>query len=296
VILLGSAAGGGLPQWNCNCRNCASARAGKIPSRTQSSLAFSLNGASWFFVNASPDIRQQVEMLPTQANEGRSTAFEAVLLTNADLDHTLGLMVVREGGPVSIHCTEEVWHSLTEGLGFERVLRAFNGGDTPGFKRCPLTPEPLSLADGLSLRTLLLGGDPPRYDTTADGGRGHASAFVIEDRSHKLVVALDVPGPNETLLSEIDHADLTIIDGSFWSDTEMIDLGFSQRTATQMGHWPISGPGGSLQALSHRKKGAVVYSHINNTNPILDPNSPERKQVETAGIVVGEDGMSWELG
>lgn len=282
------------------------ARLGEIPSRTQSSVAVSADGRHWFLINASPDIRSQLlDLQGSESHCSRQAGFEAVLLTNADLDHTLGLMIVREGGPVSVYATAEVRRTVADALGFERILGAFIGDGTPGIDWRTLDELLVELKTkhgepaGLTVRTVMLGGGPPRYDAKSPAGPGHACAFAIEDPKTraKFVCALDVAGPNERLLEEIAGANLTIFDGSFWSDREMIDLGFSRRTAAQMGHWAVGGKDGSLAALASIKMAgsSMAYSHINNTNPILDPASEQANAVKAAGIEVGADGMEWDI-
>ena len=269
-------------------------------------MAFSADSRHWFLINASPDIRfQLIGLHGPESVPGRQPGFEAILLSNADLDHTLGLMLVREGGPVTAYATPEIRRTVSHALCFERILAAFSGGGAPGIDWRTLDDQPQELRTkageptGLTLRVIMLGGSPPRYDADSPDGPGHACAFAIEDQRSqaKFVCALDVPGPNEQLLKEVSQANLTIFDGSFWSDTEMIDLGFSKRTAAQMGHWPIGDDQGSLAALASNKLAGsrIVYSHINNTNPILDPASPEAAQLQRAGIEVGADGLEWEI-
>ena len=304
IRLLGSAAGGGLPQWNCHCSNCDGARAGRIPARTQSSVAFSADGDAWFLINASPDIRPQLESLPRGESGARAKPFEAILLSNADLDHSLGLLMVREGGPVNVYSSKEIWQTVAEALAFERILGAFSGRGTAGMSWHRLDHECIELETaggiptGLRLKTHMLLGDPPSYDQSQGSGAGHACALEINDERSgaRVVCALDVAAPHPELMNAISTADLSIVDGTFWSPAEMIDLGFSTRTSAEMGHWPISGETGSLTTfMGTARKGQLVYSHINNTNPILDPDSPERTEVKAAGLIIGEDGMEWTL-
>ncbi len=204
---------------------------------------------------------------------------------------------------MTTYCSEDVWQSLSGENGFERTLRSYFGD--VGTDVRILGPQPIQLATsvgestGLELKTIFLGGTSPRYDPGVIGGNGHACAFSIRDpqAGAKFVCAIDLPGPNEELRTEMADADLVILDGTFWSDREMIEMGFSTRTATDMGHWPVSGENGSLAMLKSlsREPNRNVYSHINNTNPMLDPASPERQEVEVAGVVVGEDGMEWTI-
>jgi pyrroloquinoline quinone biosynthesis protein B len=255
---------------------------------------------TWFLVNASPDIASQIESLPAWANVPRAARFDAILLSNADLDHTLGLLTVREGGPVTVYASDAVRSSIVHA--FEGLLARHYGDGRPGMNYRTLNHESLELLDaeggpaGLFVHTILMDSAPPRYSGGGPPIKGHACAFVIEETGGgRFVCALDVPGPTDELIREISAANLTLFDGSFWSDTEMIELGLSSRTAHEMGHWPIGGSDGSLRALGDFPPGKLVYSHINNTNPVLDPTSAPRQAVERTGAVVGEDGMEWKI-
>jgi pyrroloquinoline quinone biosynthesis protein B len=298
VVLLGAAAGGGLPQWNCACRNCTLARAGEIPVSTQSSVAFSVDGARWFLINASPDLPRQIESSPflqPEAGSGRHSPIEGVLLTNADLDHVLGLILMREGGRLQIHAPAGISEALVCGLKFDALAEAYSGADWH------LPPEgdfrPLALRDdeksGLNYRMHLLSNDPPRYAKSAGGIQ--SGAYEIHDprTGGRLMVAPDVASVSPALWEALHESDAVLFDGTFWSNNELRGFQRNARTSEQMGHLPISG--GSLEILRQLPARHKIYVHINNTNPVWQPDSLERKEVEQSGIQIGYDGLAFEL-
>jgi pyrroloquinoline quinone biosynthesis protein B len=298
VVLLGAAAGGGLPQWNCACQNCTEARAGEIRSSTQSSLAFSAEGVHWFLVNASPDLPRQIEcsdFLRPQAGSGRHSPIEGVLLTNADLDHILGLVLMREGGRLQVHAPAGVREALVGGLNFDALADAFSGADWH------LPPEghfqPLVLREdgtsGLNYRVHPLSSDPPRYARSAGGTQSVAYEIHDPRTGGRLMVAPDVASISSAFLEAMQEADAIVFDGTFWSSTELREFRRNARTSEQMGHLPIST--GSLDILRTLPARHKIYVHINNTNPVWRPNSLERKDVEQAGVQIGYDGLAFEL-
>jgi pyrroloquinoline quinone biosynthesis protein B len=304
VRLLGTAAGGGFPQWNCNCANChqvRQGRAGLLP-RTQSCVALSADGQKWFLLNASPDIRLQIEtfapLLPS-AGTTRGTGIDSVLITNADLDHTLGLFILREGYPLTIHATPAVRAALADGLALDAVLSCYCGVEW----RTPLeTPAPLLTTDGepsgLSYQAIALPGKPPRYrekDAAPAPGDCIGYRFVDERTGGRLVFMPDVAALNVAAQEHLRSCDALLMDGTFWSDSEMQQTGAGSASAARMGHWPIGGPEGSLALLAQLPIGRKIYMHINNTNPILQPDSPEHKAVEAGGCEVGYDGLEFTL-
>ena len=298
--MLGSAAGGGLPQWNCACANCRAARQGSIPSRTQSSVAFSADGRRWFLLNASPDLRAQLEAFPPLQPDPatlRNSPIQAILLTNADLDHILGLFLLREGGPLHIHAPLEVRVALSSALRLSKILDSFCGVT---WHEPPLAFSPLLLPDGapsgLSYRAIPLPGNPPRFvSSRLLGVDGHSVAYeIMDDRTgRRLLAAPDVAALTEDLRESIARADAILFDGTFWRGPELQSVRSGARTAWEMGHLPISE--GSLDALRDTPARPKIYVHINNTNPILAASSVERAQVEKAGVAVGSDGMEFEL-
>ena len=304
VRVLGSAAGGGFPQWNCTCPPCRAVRDGSRParSRTQSSIAVSPDYRRWFLLNASPDIHAQLGSCPALHPGGdRSVPVQAVLLTDAELDHTLGLLNLREGRGLVLHATEAVHDTLCHGTSLLRTLGAY----------CPVQWQPVvpeasaPLGDGLSYRAF----DVPttkraRFSPAATagaqakaGGRGRVVGYRLTDeRSGRALVYL--PAVQE--LTAAVHAELgdcacLLIDGTCWRDDELIRLGLAGKTAREMGHLPIAGPGGSLEQLTPLPVERKIYIHINNTNPILLEDAPERRLVEQSGVEVAVDGLELKV-
>ncbi|HEY0790790.1 MAG TPA: pyrroloquinoline quinone biosynthesis protein PqqB [Chthoniobacterales bacterium] len=300
VRLLGTSAGGGLPQWNCGCANCRATREGRISPRTQSSFAISSEERRWVLINASPDVRTQVEgFSPFHPRRGlfRDSPLTTVFLTNADLDHTLGLVLLREGGPLLVYATAAVREALETGLRLPQVLDAFNGVSwaEPSEEFAPLQ-ERDGAVTGLSYRAILLPGEAPPYARGKFGeGRGHSVAYQIRDRrtGGRLLIAPDVAAVPRSLAQALEESEAVLFDGTFWSQNELLQVKDGARTAEAMGHLPIHD--GSLEMLRDSPARKKFYVHINNTNPILDPASWERQQVERAGIQVGEDGAEFQV-
>jgi len=295
VRLLGSSAGGGLPQWNCRCPNCEAARAGTIPARTQSCIAISGDGEHWFLINASPDLRVQIEEFPPlQPKPGspRNSPIEGVLATNADLDHVLGLFLLRDGAPLAIWASDAVRQTISTHLRLDAILENF----------CGILWQPASLEfrvlchrdgtpSGLSYRAIYLPGGPPKYaEDFLTEHEGHSVAWQIRDDTTRacLLAAPDIEQITTPLLVALKESDIIIFDGTFWSDAELLTVKPLSRKAKAMGHLPVCFSLATLQNLAARNK---IYTHINNTNPVLNPVSPERKQVEDAGVTIGVDGM-----
>ena len=263
--------------------------------RTQSSLAIRGREGPWYLVNASPDARQQLEQLaPVAVNGVRSPPFAGVLLTDAEIDHTAGLMLLRESAtPVRIFGDEGVERALTQGYPVLEILERYCGAEWH-----TLEPELVTPLDGSSLEVepFHVGGDAPRYLTGSDTEL-QASGFVFRDRAGAGVVTY-VPGLarlDEAVLNRFASSDLVLVDGTFWRDDELARLGISERTAHDMGHVPLSGPGGTLDALARLERPRKALVHINNTNPILLEDSPERAAVLRAGVEVAYDGLEIEL-
>ncbi len=302
IHLLGTAAGGGVPQWNCACAVCREARVanGRVRPRTQSSVAISADGRSWFLLNASPDIRAQIENfhpLQPAAETKRNSPIEDILLTNADLDHTLGLMLLREGEQLRVHATQNIRRALTEGISFQPALESFCGTE---WMEPPPTPAPLLRRDGspsgLIYQAIPLPGKPPRFMKTKSM-EGNVVGYQITalKTGGRLLFLPDVAGLTETILRWLPQCDALLFDGTFWSETEMRDQGLGALFAADMGHVPISGTTGSLKVLAELTVRHKIYTHINNTNPILIENSPQADAVKAAGCEVGRDGMSLEI-
>jgi pyrroloquinoline quinone biosynthesis protein B len=304
IHLLGTAAGGGVPQWNCRCTVCREARAGngRVRPRTQSSVALSADGRSWFLLNASPDIRAQMEIFPPLHPSGgsaRNSPVQAVLLTNADLDHTLGLLLLREGEKLCIHAPSSVRAALSEGISLEPTLRSFCGTE---WIEPATRPQPLRLRDGspsgLAYEAIPLPGKPPRFMKAQNSSAaGNVVGYRIADdkTGGRLLFVPDVAALNEDLLRALPDCDALLFDGTFWSENEMHDQGVGTLRAADMGHVPISGPAGSLNVLAQLGIRHKIYTHINNTNPVLIEDSPEAAAVKAGGCAVGRDGMEIEI-
>jgi pyrroloquinoline quinone biosynthesis protein B len=301
IVLLGTAAGGGFPQWNCWCPTCRVARhsPARARPRTQSSAAVSTDGERWFLLNASPDVREQLTRLPVRTPAGvRHVPVAGVVLTDAELDHTLGIALLREGRRLQLYATCAVRQILEADSRLLPVTRAFAEVDVV---ELPTLGEPVSLAyaggepSGLTVETLPVPAGPPRF--ASDELPGHTVGLVIRDAATDAGFAF-VPGcggMDDGLVARLSAVELLLFDGTFWADSELIQLGIADRTARQMDHLPISGPDGSLARLSSLPVPRRVYTHINNTNPMLIEDSPERAEVERAGLIVGMDGMHFEL-
>jgi pyrroloquinoline quinone biosynthesis protein B len=261
--------------------------------RTQSSLAIRSDDGPWFLVNASPDLRQQLETLGRRRVDGvRAPPIEGVLLTDAEIDHTAGLLLLRESAaPVRVFGAAGVRRALTHGYPVLPMLQHYCGAEWQALE--PARPQPL---DGSSLvvEPFAAGGDAPRY--LADAVL-EASGFVFSDRATGGVVTY-VPGLarlDDDVVARFAASDLVLVDGTFWRDDELPRLGFSERGARDMGHVPLSGPGGSLEVLAGLERPRKILVHINNTNPILLEDSAEREQVDRAGVEVAYDGLEVEL-
>jgi pyrroloquinoline quinone biosynthesis protein B len=292
AIVLGAAAGGGFPQWNCRCAVCRLAWAGdpRVVPRTQASLAVSGDDERWVLINAAPDLRAQIaataELRPR--TEPRDSPIAAVMLTGAEVDQAAGLLCLRERQPFALHATPETLQAVADNpmfgvLGRDVVTR-----------RPVARGEPIALPGGLEAEMFSVPGKVPLYlegdspDPAADTGAN----VGIELRANGARLAY-VPGaaaaPPE-LVQRLARADVILFDGTLYTDDEMIRTGTGSKTGRRMGHMPIDGQGGSLVALAGLKT-RRIYCHINNTNPILVAGSPERAQVEAAGWEIATDGM-----
>ena len=262
-------------------------------------MAVSADGHRWFVLNASPDIREQLARVPHEASpsEVRSIPIEAVVLTDAEVDHSLGLVLLREGRALDLYATDAVKTVLECDSHVLSVTRAF-----AAVRHIPLLLDTtVELHDrhgarvGLTIEAFAVSGDPPRFASAHTVG--HTVGLAIRDARTEGVLVY-VPGcgaftpPVERRLRE---ADAILFDGTFWTDDELVRLGISSATASDIGHVPVSGPDGSLPRLADSRASIRVYTHINNTNPMLLEDSPERRAVTAAHIVVGDDGMAFEV-
>jgi pyrroloquinoline quinone biosynthesis protein B len=300
VRVLGSAAGGGFPQWNCGCGNCRAARAGAadVRPRTQESIAISADGTSWFVINVSPEIRSQIESFEGLWPRGdRHSPIAGLVLTNGDLDHCLGLLSLRESHPLVVYATEAVRAGFSEGNVLYRTLERFPGQIT--WRALEIGQErPLGEgAEGLQVTAVPAPGKLPLHlEGLRPASREDSVGLVIRDPSSGRRVAYlsGVAGPSPEIERAVAGADVVFFDGTFWSSDELIAAGLGTRRAEEMAHWPVGGREGSLAFLSGLR-GRRIYIHINNTNPILREQGEARRAVEAGGVEVAADGMELEL-
>jgi pyrroloquinoline quinone biosynthesis protein B len=296
VHILGSAAGGGFPQWNCNCVNCTGLRTGSLRARarTQCSVAVSADGSRWSLLNASPDLRAQFSSfteLQLSSSNVRSSAIDAVLLSDGELDHIAGLLTMRESQPLQLYCTSLVFDWV---FATNPIFAALNQPE-----RLRVTTiedrKAETLACGLGFAPLFVNGKVPTYMKSPPANHDGATvAYKLTDAraGSSLLYVPAIKEIDERFIATAAGCDCLMFDGSFWSEDEMAQRGAGTRTASAMGHIPISGATGSLSRLSDLRA-RKIYTHINNTNPILDENSAERRAVEKAGWEVAEDGMDF---
>jgi pyrroloquinoline quinone biosynthesis protein B len=292
--ILGAAAGGGLPQWNCGCENCNLARLGEIPAQTQSSVAFSANGEDWAILNASPDIRDQMARAPAlHPTDLRRSPLRSVLLTNGDIDHVAGLLTLREQQAFTLFATAEIHQVIAD----NPIFNALN----PDYviRTSIVLNEPFELVTGITARLIAVPGKVPLYlegETVQTDLVGEQTVGVQLDALGKRVFY--IPGcaamPLD-LKTKIEGADMVMFDGTLWQDDEMVRAGLSQKTGQRMGHMSMSGTEGSIAAFEGVDVGQKIFVHMNNTNPVLRPGSSEKAQAEQAGWVVAQDGMEIEI-
>lgn len=304
IRVLGSSAGGGFPQWNCNCRNCDGVRRGTLNAkpRTQSSIAVSSNGEDWLLVNASPDLLAQIAANPElqPARRTRDTGIAAALVIDAQIDHVTGLLMLRERGtPLPLYTTDPVWEDLSTGFPITSILSHYCDVE---HRRIALDGTPLALAElpGVQIDALPLSSKAPPYSPHRNApARGDNIGLVITN-PHTGRRAFYAPGLGAIephVLDAMREADLLLVDGTLWTDDEMIRLGLTQKTGADMGHLAQSGAGGMIEVLDSLGPRQVrkVLIHINNTNPILVEDGPERRLLAEHGIEVAMDGMTFEL-
>jgi pyrroloquinoline quinone biosynthesis protein B len=304
IRVLGSAAGGGFPQWNCGCSNCRDVRAGGIraTARTQESVAVSSDGEGWVLLNTSPEIRQQIEGFAGLHPRGpRHSPIDAIILTNGDLDHTLGLLSLRESHPLVVYATERMWLGFTEGNVLYKTLERFPGQIT--WRRLKLgREEELARGDGsgtgLLVDAVAVPGKPPIHleDGRARDAEDNIGLRIREaSTGRRLAYFAAAGGVTPAVRDALADADCAFFDGTFWSSDELPGLGLGQKRAEDMAHLPIGGADGSLAALGNLKTRRRIYIHINNTNPILREDSAERREVEAAGWEIAWDGLEVTL-
>jgi len=301
VIILGSAAGGGVPQWNCGCLNCRAARERGVAS-LQSSVAVSADGARWILLNASPDLRVQLAAHPVlwpPHQDPRGTPIRAVVLTDGEIDHTLGLLLLREAtSRLVVYAAAGVTALLGAEWPVYRLLAAYAGVDARTLPegRAVQMADAVGEALGIACTAVPVARRPPRYARAAPAGTFDVGLRLLDERTGAMLAYIPSAGVIDTAVRSVaSGADLLLFDGTFWSDGELRAAGVEAPTAREMGHLPIGDPGGSIEVLPRVGSKRVVLVHINNTNPILREGSDERLRVEAAGIEVGEDGMEFEL-
>jgi pyrroloquinoline quinone biosynthesis protein B len=308
VKVLGSAAGGGFPQWNCGCPNCSRLRVGvlKARSRTQAQVAVSPSKSTWLLLNASPDLKQQLlgdsEFAPTQGMRG--TPIAAVVLTSADVDCVLGLLHLREFQPLHVYATASVRRLLTEENTLFRTLERSHPPVCwevlPFDHAIPIFEQVASGAEpSLFCKAVRLGRDFPDY--VSDRLRRSLSeeeaviGLELVQDGKRLFYAPSLPGGGQDWKRSTAESDLALLDGTFWTDDEFIRVLGSGKTATQMGHLPLSGSNGLLEQLRGARDVRRVLIHLNNTNPALDEESEASRALRAAGWEVAYDGMEFEL-
>ncbi len=301
IRVLGAGAGGGFPQWNCNCTNCNGLRSGRLngKARTQSSIAISTDNRNWLLFNASPDIRSQLEAFPAiQPKEGvRDTGIKAILLIDSQIDHTTGLLMLREGKPLDIYCTEMVRQDLSSGFPVFNMLKDY----------CTVNHHPIicdgsgftipAIADLRIYAHALKSKAPPYSPHRHNPHDGDNIGVIVEQIStgKKLYYSPGLGEIEPHVLSAMKAVDCLMVDGTFWTDDEMCLQNISHKKAREIGHLPQSGPGGMIEVLKDAPFARKILIHINNTNPILDEDSSERKILDAAGIEVAYDGLEIEL-
>jgi len=304
IRVLGSAAGGGFPQWNCGCPNCRGVRAGTIPAtpRRQESVAISARDGGWFLLNASPEIREQIEGFAGLHPQGpRHSPIHAIVLTNGDLDHTLGLLSLRESYPLVVYATERVRRGFTQGNALYRTLQRFP---------TQVTWRPLALGSeseltgtngsggGLWIEAVPVPGKLPIHlEGQGAGDPEDNIGLRIRDAAtgRRLAYFPAAGGLTPIVGKAIEDADCVFFDGTFWSADELPAQGLGTKRADDMAHLPVGGDGGSLAGLHGLRAARRVYIHVNNTNPLLREDSAERKEAEAAGWEIAWDGMEVSL-
>jgi pyrroloquinoline quinone biosynthesis protein B len=299
VRVLGSAAGGGFPQWNCGCENCALVRVSdpRVAARTQDSIAVeaSSRDGRWLLVNASPDVLRQIEATPAlHPRARRDTPIAAIALTNGDLDHTLGLFSLRESQPLVIYATDRVWRGLTERNTIARTLARFEGQVT---HRRLVLDEPVLVPElGLSITAFAAPSKLPVHLVGLEEPHAEDNVGLRISSGDKVATYATAVKNAGSVIDHFADSDALFLDGTFWSSSELVSQGLSKARAEDMAHHPLSGLQGSLAALASlsnvRRK---ILTHINNTNPILRSDAPERKEAQAMGWEIAHDGLEVTL-
>ncbi len=304
ILILGAGAGGGVPQWNCHCDVCAGIRHKKINAkeRTQSSIAVSSDGKDWILINASPDLRQQINHEPKLWPEDgvkRGTCITSIILTDSQIDHTTGLLTLREGLPLPVHCTDVVYEDLTTGFPLFNMLKHWHGGlqrrvietdHTAAFK-----PEGCGT---LEFKPVVLESNAPPYSKYRDNivpGNNIGLKITDTETNKVLFYAPGCMQASPLVKQMLSEADCVLFDGTLWLDDEMISNGFSDRLGTQMGHMPVNGENGAIAMLNEYDIERKILIHINNTNPVLNEDSSAYEALTKQNIELAYDGMEITL-
>ena len=297
AVALGSGAGGGVPQWNCNCRVCRLAWSGdkRVKPRTQAGLALSVDAERWLLLNASIDLRQQILATPAlhPKGKGRHSPIAAVVLTNAEVDSSAGLLALRERQPFGLFATQ----ATLDAIGQNRMFDVVDPAVAP--RRAIKLGERFEPLPGLNLEMFAIPGKAPLWleeENPTTGETGEETVGVaVEAAGRRLVYAPACARVTQDLEARIAAADVLFFDGTLFTDDEMIANGLGDKTGRRMGHMPVSGPGGTLAALARHTNVRRILFHINNSNPILIEGSPEELKVKAAGFEIAFDGMEVRL-
>jgi pyrroloquinoline quinone biosynthesis protein B len=299
IRVLGSAAGGGFPQWNCNCYNCNGVRNGGINAhaRTQSSIAVSMDDEHWVLFNTSPDIRAQLESFPEMHPQGgmRGTGISAIILADSQIDHTTGMLMLREGCPLPVYVTDMVQEDLTTGFPIFSILKSWNGG--LDIHRLATDEKPFTIPgiDGIEFTAVPIDGKAPPYSPHRhDPHIGDNLGFYIRDiaTDQSVFYSPGLAAVTDHVRGYMEKSTCVMVDGTFWCEDEMSLSGVGTKKASDMGHLPQSGEDGMLKQLEGLpEETRKVLIHINNTNPILIEDSPERKILDDLNVEVAYDGM-----
>lgn len=300
---MGVAAGGGFPQWNCACPNCRDVRRGDpaLTPMLQSSLVISANNKDWYLVNVGPDVSRQIESFPElHAGPGiRETPLAGVILTDAELDHSIGLLSLREGSHLTIYGTETVKKCLHSAFPIFPMLKNYCSWKWQSLTTHTPNRLGVTIEDSILIETVPVSSKPPLYVQSNDHDQDdiwEVGLLLKNERSGKSVAyfpTLDRMTPE--IESALHKADILLVDGTFWSEDELVSIGATKRNARDMGHLPISGPSGIIETLSSFSAERKILIHINNSNPILKKGSKEAEILKRHGIEIAYEGMELEV-
>jgi pyrroloquinoline quinone biosynthesis protein B len=300
IIVLGAAAGGGVPQWNCGCPQCAAARRDPALALTQASLAISADQRNWFLINASPDLRQQLNATPAlhpRDNALRDSPIAGVVLTNGEVDAIAGLLNLREKTGFGIYAHPRVLDILDANPIFEVLDRQLVRRHGLPLDRPIALTLPDGAPSGIDILAYRVPGKVPLYleDAAAADDQGDTIGLEIRCGDAVVQVVTACAAPDGALLQRLRGASMVLFDGTLWRDDELIAAGLGQKTGTRMGHMSMSGETGSMAVLDPLEIGRKIFIHINNSNPVLHPASPERAELERRGWTIPADGMEFTL-